>query len=79
MSVSVAITELVRRKALADVALGANAEPPGRSSVAMVKGAPTFPDPSDLARSRDARDRSWRESAARGSGDQETDALIIVR
>ncbi|MEU0407927.1 SDR family NAD(P)-dependent oxidoreductase [Streptomyces griseorubiginosus] len=48
---------------LADVALGTVAPPPGRIYVSLVKGEPTFPDPSELARSRNARDRLWRESA----------------
>ncbi|WP_432192530.1 SDR family NAD(P)-dependent oxidoreductase [Streptomyces sp. bgisy027] len=48
---------------LAEVALGHVTPPPGRLYVSLVKGEPTFPDPSELARSRDARDRLWRESA----------------
>ena len=48
---------------LTDVALGNIALPPGRIYVSLVKGKPTFPDPSDLARDRDAQDRLWRESA----------------
>lgn len=51
-------------KMLADVALGAIAPPPDRVYVSLVKGEPTFPDPSELARNRDAQDRLWRESAA---------------
>lgn len=50
--------------ALAAVALGAVLLPQGRIYVSLVKGQPTFPDPSELARSRDAQDRLWRESAA---------------
>jgi len=49
---------------LANVALGAISPPPGRIYVSLVKGEPTFPDPSELARSKDAQDRLWRESAA---------------
>ncbi len=49
---------------LAEVALGTVAPPPGRIYVSLVKGDPTFPDPSELARSRDAQDMLWRESAA---------------
>ncbi|CAM5713209.1 SDR family NAD(P)-dependent oxidoreductase [Streptomyces aurantiogriseus] len=49
---------------LAEVALGNVTPPPGRIYVSLVKGQPTFPDPSALARSRDARDWLWRESAA---------------
>jgi NAD(P)-dependent dehydrogenase (short-subunit alcohol dehydrogenase family) len=51
-------------EALADVALGAVIPPPGRIHVSLVKGEVTFPDPSELARSANARDRLWRESAA---------------
>ncbi|MCX8475356.1 MAG: SDR family NAD(P)-dependent oxidoreductase [Sphingomonas sp.] len=51
-------------KMLADVALGRIAPPPGRIYVSLVKGEPTFPDPSELARDRDGQDRLWRESAA---------------
>ena len=51
-------------EALADVALGVVTPPNGRIYVSLVMGEPTFPDPSELARSRDARDRLWRESAA---------------
>jgi NAD(P)-dependent dehydrogenase (short-subunit alcohol dehydrogenase family) len=49
---------------LAEVALGAITPPAGRIYVSLVKGEPTFPDPSELARSRDARDRLWHDSAA---------------
>jgi NAD(P)-dependent dehydrogenase (short-subunit alcohol dehydrogenase family) len=51
-------------EALADVALGAVTPPNGRIYIALVKGEPTFPDPSELARSKDAQDQLWRESAA---------------
>jgi len=51
-------------EALAEVALGAVTPPSGRIYLSLVKGKPTFPDPSELARSRDAQDRLWRESAA---------------
>ena len=50
-------------KMLADVALGKIAPPPGRAYVSLVKGEPTFPDPSELAGDREAQDRLWRESA----------------
>ena len=50
--------------ALAEIALGVITLPRGRIYVSLVKGEPTFPDPSELARSRDAQDRLWRESAA---------------
>lgn len=50
-------------KQLAGVALGTIAPPLGRIYVSLVKGEPTFPDPSELARSREAQDRLWRESA----------------
>lgn len=51
-------------EALAEVSLGAITPPRGRIYISLVKGKPTFPDPSELARSRDAQDRLWRESAA---------------
>jgi NAD(P)-dependent dehydrogenase (short-subunit alcohol dehydrogenase family) len=51
-------------RALAEVCLGVITPPRGRTYVSLVKGEPTFPDPSALARSQDAQDRLWRESAA---------------
>lgn len=51
-------------EALAKVALGAVTPPPGRIYISLVKGRPTFPDPSELARSPEAQATSWRESAA---------------
>lgn len=51
-------------KMLADVALGTIAPPQGRIYVSLVKGKPTFPDPSELARDRASQDRLWRDSAA---------------
>lgn len=48
---------------LAGLALGTIALPPGRIYASLVKGELTFPDPSELARSDEARDRLWRESA----------------
>jgi NAD(P)-dependent dehydrogenase (short-subunit alcohol dehydrogenase family) len=48
---------------LARVALGTVTPPPGRIYVSLVKGEPTFPDPSELARSRDAQQQLWRDSA----------------
>lgn len=50
-------------KMLADVALGVIAPPPDQVYVSLVKGRPTFPDPSELARNQDAQDRLWHESA----------------
>lgn len=50
-------------KMLADVALGVIAPPAGRVYVSLVRGVPTFPDPSELARDVAAQDRLWRESA----------------
>jgi NAD(P)-dependent dehydrogenase (short-subunit alcohol dehydrogenase family) len=49
---------------LAQLVLGAVTPPAGRIYVSLVKGEITFPDPSELARSDDARDQLWRESAA---------------
>ena len=51
-------------EALAQIALGTVTPPPGRVYISLVKGELTFPDPSVLARSAEARDRLWRESAA---------------
>lgn len=51
-------------KMLADVALGTITPPQGRVYVSLVKGKPTFPHPSDLARNHEAQDRLWRESAS---------------
>lgn len=51
-------------EALAEAALGVVVPPRGRIYLSLVKGKPQFPDPSELARSRDAQDRLWRESAA---------------
>ncbi len=50
-------------EALAEVALGTATPPHGRIYISLVKGKLTFPDPSELARSRDVQDRLWRESA----------------
>jgi NAD(P)-dependent dehydrogenase (short-subunit alcohol dehydrogenase family) len=48
--------------ALAQLSLGTVAPPPGRIYASLVRGELTFPDPSELARSDEARDRLWRES-----------------
>jgi NAD(P)-dependent dehydrogenase (short-subunit alcohol dehydrogenase family) len=48
---------------LAAVALGAITPPPGRVYVSLVKGEATFPDPSELARDRDAQRQLWHASA----------------
>lgn len=47
---------------LADVALGSLAPPPGRIYLSLVKGEPTYPDPAELARRRDAQELLWRSS-----------------
>lgn len=57
-------------EALAEVALGTVTPPPGRIYLSLVKGQPAFPHPSELARSREARDRLWLESAAMVSLEQ---------
>ncbi|QDU04482.1 short chain dehydrogenase [Gimesia chilikensis] len=49
---------------LADVSLGIIKPPSDRLYLSLVKGQPTFPDPSELARNQEAQDRLWRESAA---------------
>lgn len=50
-------------EALAALALGTVTPPPDRIYVSLVKGEVTFPSPSELAQSDEARDRLWRESA----------------
>lgn len=50
-------------KMLADVALGKIEPPSGHIYVSLVKGEPTFPAPSELARSKEAQEILWRESA----------------
>jgi len=50
-------------EALAQLSLGIVTPPPGRVYASLVRGEITFPDPSELARSDEARDRLWRESA----------------
>jgi NAD(P)-dependent dehydrogenase (short-subunit alcohol dehydrogenase family) len=51
-------------EALAQLVLGAVTPPPGRVYASLVRGRITYPDPSELARDDEARDRLWRESAA---------------
>jgi len=50
-------------EALAELTLGAVTPPPGRVYASLVGGEITFPNPSALARSDDARDLLWQESA----------------
>lgn len=50
-------------EALAELALGKVTPPVGRVYASHVRNKITFPDPSELARSDEARDRLWRESA----------------
>ena len=50
--------------ALAELVLGQVTPPPGRVYASHVRGKITFPDPSKLAQSDEARDLLWRESAA---------------
>ena len=47
---------------LAALALGKVVPAPGRIYAFLVKSELTFPDPSEFARSDEARDRLWRES-----------------
>jgi NAD(P)-dependent dehydrogenase (short-subunit alcohol dehydrogenase family) len=49
--------------ALAQLVLGQVTPPPGKVYASHVRGKITFPDPSKLAQSDDARDLLWRESA----------------
>ncbi len=51
-------------EALAQLALGSVSPPEGHVYASLVRGELTFPEPSTLARSDDARDRLWRDSAA---------------
>jgi len=51
-------------EALAELALAEVTPPSGRVYASHVRGRITFPDPSQLAQSDDARDLLWRESAA---------------
>jgi NAD(P)-dependent dehydrogenase (short-subunit alcohol dehydrogenase family) len=51
-------------EALAELVSGKVSPPAGRVYASLVKGKLTFPDPSELARSDEARDRLWRESAS---------------
>lgn len=48
----------------ASVVLGATKPPAGQHYVSLVKGEPTFPDPSVLARDEVEQNRLWRGSAA---------------
>lgn len=50
-------------EALAEIALGKVKLPTGKIYASLVKGKITFPNPSQLAQSNDARDLLWRESA----------------
>ena len=50
-------------EALAQLALGEVNPPAGRVYASLVRGELTFPDPSALAQSDEARDLLWRESA----------------
>jgi NAD(P)-dependent dehydrogenase (short-subunit alcohol dehydrogenase family) len=50
-------------QALAELTLGTVTPPPGRVYASLVKDEVTFPSPSALALSDEARDRLWRESA----------------
>jgi NAD(P)-dependent dehydrogenase (short-subunit alcohol dehydrogenase family) len=49
---------------LAALSLGRATPPPGHVYASLVRGKLTFPDPSELARNDQARDRLWSESAA---------------
>ena len=51
-------------EALAQLTLGEINPPSGRVYASLVRGKLTFPDPSALAQSDEARDLLWRESAA---------------
>lgn len=50
-------------RALADVSFGTLSPPPGRIYISLVKGQPTFPDPAELARSRELQELLWQTSA----------------
>jgi NAD(P)-dependent dehydrogenase (short-subunit alcohol dehydrogenase family) len=49
--------------ALARIVMSEITTPAGKIYISLVKGKPTFPNPSDLARSRDAQALLWSESA----------------
>ena len=49
--------------ALADLALGHVAPPPGRIYALFDRGELTYPEPSELARRDDVMERMWRDSA----------------
>jgi NAD(P)-dependent dehydrogenase (short-subunit alcohol dehydrogenase family) len=51
-------------EALSQLALGTATPPPGHIYASLVRGQLTYPDPSELAQSDEARDRLWNESAA---------------
>ena len=51
-------------RALADLALGETRPPRGRIYASLVRGELTWPDPAPLARSDNAMDSLWRDSAA---------------
>lgn len=51
-------------KMLADVAMGRIVPPQNSVYVSLVKGKPTFPNPSELAQDRKLQDQLWCESAA---------------
>ena len=51
-------------EALAQLVLGEINPPAGRVYASLVRGEITFPDPSVLAQSDEARDLLWKESAA---------------
>ena len=51
-------------EALAQLTLGEINPPTGRVYASLVRGKLTFPNPSALAQSDEARDLLWRESAA---------------
>jgi NAD(P)-dependent dehydrogenase (short-subunit alcohol dehydrogenase family) len=51
-------------EALAQLSVGTATPPPGRVYASLVRGEITYPDPSELAQSDDARDQLWRDSEA---------------
>lgn len=51
-------------EALAEVAMETIVPPNGRIYVILVKGKPTFPNPSELAQSQEAQELLWHESAS---------------
>ncbi|WP_460274426.1 SDR family NAD(P)-dependent oxidoreductase [Celeribacter sp. ULVN23_4] len=62
----------------AKVAKGEIVPPVGKVYVSLVKGIPTFPEPSDLARDPVGQDELWRASAQMVGLDQNVDTVLTI-